>query len=265
MKSKKIIIFLLLLFLIMFIAVIYIKIMPKAGLFGNVIDAANLSKRLSNAVIRIEELDIEKKSNEFGEFRIIELPKGEYTLSIRKSGYLPEQMKISLTEAKLKTIDIRLKAKRPILDVESWINQAAKRINDLFDKKNLSNERIAIAFYKKSELETCDLPEMVLRFATAFNEGLGKNGNLVVVRDIKQASFLFNELRLHEQFKVDFEPAAVSKIGKKLGASIFIIGALLEKREYIEPLVNGSFIEKSSYIPGLSLNDILLQKEVICE
>ena len=107
---------------------------------------------------------------------------------------------------------------------------------------------------------------MVLRFATVFNRDLSKDGTVVVIRNQKQASYLVAELKEQHQFRVDFDPATVAKIGKKLGADTIIIGALLERKDYYEPLVNGTSVEQQAYIPGLSIDDILLKKgEARCD
>jgi hypothetical protein len=130
-----------------------------------------------------------------------------------------------------------------------WSEKAANRLQKILDDLGLKQRKIALAIYKKSGPEQCELPGMVLRFATVFNRNLSKDGTVVVVRNKQQASYLFAELREQHQFRVDFD-----------------IGALLERKDYYEPLVNGTSVERQAYIPGLSINDILLKKgEARCD
>ena len=131
---------------------------------------------------------------------------------------------------------------------------------------DLKGRRILLAFYRKSGPDDCELPDLVVRFATDFNIGLGKDANRIVTRDKRQVNYFIKELKEQHQFKVDFDPATVARIGKKLGADTVIIGALLEYKDYYEPLVNGTSLERQAYIPGLSIKDILLKKgEARCD
>ncbi len=45
-----------------------------------------------------------------------------------------------------------------------------------------------------------------------------------------------------------------------------IIGALIESRVYVEPQINGAWVEQATYMPGMSINEILLARgELRCE
>jgi len=232
----------------------------KGSISGIVVNDTNLSEYVDGVGIRIEESGDFITTNSFGEFKIQNLSPRTYTLSTRKSGFMAQRLIVTVKANEITTVDIRLKPDRPIYNSATWAKKASEKLHGLLNKWHIQNQRIAIAFYKKSDIEHVELPEMVLRFSAAFNAHLGKNQNTIVVRDLHQANYLISELRSHHQFKVDFDPATVARIGKKLGASIVIIGALLEKREYFEPLINGTSVEKQAYIPGLSMDDILLQK-----
>ena len=237
----------------------------KGSIIGTVVNDANIGQHIDNVQVSIEELDVNTQTNEFGEFRIKKIPFGDYTLTIRKPGFMPLRMTVSVTKTQMTSLDIRLKPEYAIYNVATWVQKATTRLRQLLISNQITHQTIAIAFYKKNDIQECDLPDMVLRFATAFNATIGNDDNKIVIRDLKQATTIMQELRSHKQFKLDFDPSTVAMIGKKLGASMIIIGALLEKRTYIEPLINGTSVEEQAYIPGLSLNDILLQKEISCQ
>jgi len=230
------------------------------GAISGVVENDNDSKHISNVGIRIEETGDFVTSDSFGGFRIQNLSPRTYTLITRKAGFMQQRLMVSVQANEVASVTIRLKPQRPIYNTETWIQKASEQLHNLLDSQNIANQRIAMAFYKKNDIEYTDLPEMVLRFATAFNAHLGKNKNIIVVRNRHQANYLINELRSHHQLKHDFDPATVAQIGKKMGASIVIITTLLEKRLFFEPMINVTSVETQTYIPGLSLNGILLQK-----
>ncbi len=230
---------------------------------GTVSDADNAAVYLGGVKVTLEETEASVVTDEFGEFRFKNLKPGVYTLTLKKSKFFPKTSKAKVEPGKVSTKMIQLSRQKDLFSDSQWTKETSKRIRDLLWEQGMRGKRIAIAFYISSGSNQCELPDMVIRFATEFNKQAHKEGNTVVVRDARQAGYLINELKNQHQFKIDFDPATVAQIGKKLGADVVIIGALIEKREFFEPLVNGTSVEKQAYIPGLSINDILMKKGAI--
>jgi hypothetical protein len=238
----------------------------KGTIKGAVMDFDNVSSTLEGVKVTVEENEKSTLTDEFGEFRFKGLSSGTYNLLFRKSGFFLKTVQVSVEAGKVADLKVELSKERDLYSASMWSEKAANRLQKILDDLGLKQRKIALAIYKKSGPEQCELPGMVLRFATVFNRNLSKDGTVVVVRNKKQASYLFAELREQHQFRVDFDPATVARIGKKLGADTIIIGALLERKDYYEPLVNGTSVERQAYIPGLSINDILLKKgEARCD
>lgn len=238
----------------------------KGSIKGTVVDFDNASRTLEGVKVTVEEKENVTLTDQFGEFRFKGLSSGTYSLLFRKSGFFLKTVQVSVEADRVTDLTVQLSKKRDLYSASLWSEKAASRVQKILDDLGLKQRKIALAFYKKSGPEQCELPGMVLRFATVFNRDLSENGTVVVIRNQKQASYLVSELKEQHQFRVDFDPATVSRIGKKLGADTIIIGALLERKDYYEPLVNGTSVEQQSYIPGLSINDILLKKgEARCD
>jgi hypothetical protein len=239
----------------------------KGSIKGTVVDFDNVTSTLDGVEVTVEENEKSMVTDELGEFRFKNLSSGTYTLSFKRSGFEPKSLQVRVKAGKVEDLQkVQLWRRRDIFSAPEWSRKTAKKLQELLNSLDLGKRRILLAFYKKSGSEQCDLPNLVVRFATDFNSGLGTGGNQIVTRDRKQASYLVKELKEQHQFRVDFDPATVARIGKKLGANTVIIGALLERKGYYEPLVNGTSVEQQAYIPGLSINNILLKKgEARCD
>jgi len=238
----------------------------KGGIKGTVVDFDNVTSTLEGVKVRVEQKEKSTLTDEFGEFRFKGLPSGTYSLLFRKTGFFTKTVQVSVEAGRVSELKVQLSKERDLYSASLWSEKAADRLHKILDDLGLKQRKIALAFYKKSGPEECELPGMVLRFATVFNRDLSKDGTVVVIRNQSQASYLVAELKEQHQFRVDFDPATVAKIGKKLGADTIIIGALLERKDYYEPLVNGTSVEQQAYIPGLSIDDILLKKgEAHCD
>ena len=232
----------------------------KGSIKGAVVDFDNATRNLEGVKVTVEEKENSTLTDEFGEFRFKGLSSGTYNLVFRKQGFFLKTVQVGVAAGKVTDLKVELSRERDLYSASMWSEKVANRLQKILDDLGLKQRKIALAIYKKSGPEQCELPGMVLRFATVFNRDLSKDGTVVVVRNEKQASYLFSELKEQHQFRVDFDPATVARIGKKLGADTIIIGALLERKDYYEPLVNGTSVERQAYIPGLSINDILLKK-----
>ena len=241
----------------------------KGSIKGTVVDSDNVTRALEGVEVIIEEKGESTVTDNSGEFRFKDLSSGNYTLSFKKSGFDSETLEVQVKAGKvedLQKVELRRITEEGIFSARVWSKKTSARLHELFNQLGLKSRKILLAFYKKSGPEECELPDLVIRFATEFNKDLAKSGNTIVTRDTKQASYLVNELKEQHQFRVDFDPATVARIGKKLGADTVIIGALLERKDWYEPLVNGTSVEKQAYIPGLSISNILLKKgEARCD
>lgn len=238
----------------------------KGSIKGTVVDFDNVTSTLENVKVTVEEREKSTLTDQFGEFRFKGLSSGTYSLLFRKAGFFSKTVQVSVEASKVTDLKVQLSKERDLYSASLWSEKAANRVRKILDDLGLKQRKIALAFYKKSGSDQCELPGMVLRFATVFNRDLSKDGTVVVIRNQKQAGYLVAELKEQHQFRVDFDPATVARIGKKLGADTIIIGALLERKDYYEPLVNGTSIEQQAYIPGLSINDIFLKKgEARCD
>ena len=239
----------------------------KGSIKGTVVDFDNVSSTLDGVEVTIEEKEESMVTDELGEFGFKNIDSGTYTLSFKRSGFEPKSLLVRVDAGKMADLEkVQLWRRKDIYSAPVWSRITAMKLQELLKGLDLNKRKILLAFYKKSGSEECDLPNLVVRFATEFNSGLVRGGNQIVTRDVKQASYLVNELKEQHQFRVDFDPSTVARIGKKLGADTIIIGALLERRGYYEPLVNGASLESQAYIPGLSINDILLKKgEARCD
>ena len=239
----------------------------KGSIKGTVVDSDNVTRALAGVKVTIEEKDESTVTDNSGEFRLKDLSSGTYTLSFNKTGFESETLTVQVKAGKVEDLQkVELWKIRDILSASAWSKRTAVRLQKLMSQLDLKGRRILLAFYRKSGPDNCELPDLVVRFATDFNIGLGKDSNRIVTRDKRQVNYFIKELKEQHQFKVDFDPATVARIGKKLGADTVIIGALLEYKDYYEPLVNGTSLERQAYIPGLSIKDILLKKgEARCD
>ena len=238
----------------------------KGSIKGTVVNFDNVTNKLEGVKVTVEEKEDSTVTDEFGEFRFKGLSSGTYSLLFKKPGFFRKSVQVSVETSRVTDLKVQLSKERDLYSASMWSEKAATRLQKVLDNLGLKQRKIALALYKKSGPEQCELPGMVLRFATVFNRNLSKDGTVVVIRNQKQANYLAAELKEQHEFRVDFDPATVARIGKKLGADTIIIGALLERKDYYEPLVNGTSVERQSYIPGLSINDILLKKgEARCD
>ncbi|MBF0226598.1 MAG: carboxypeptidase-like regulatory domain-containing protein [Desulfobacterales bacterium] len=218
------------------------------------------SKPIPDVKVTVDETGESSKTDEFGEFIFKDMKPGDYNFSFKKIGFTPKTIQITVESGKINPIKVNIRKSKDIYNLSAWTEKAAERISEIMIENGYKNRKIAIAFYKKTPSEDAiPLPALILRFTTSFNK-LAKNGNEIVIRSSEDAGFILKELKEQQQFKVDFDPSTIQNIYSKLGANVFIIGALLENREYYEPQVNGTSIEKQAYIPRLSINDILLQR-----
>ena len=239
----------------------------KGSIRGTVVDSDNVTRALDAVKVTIEEKDESTFTDQSGDFKFRDISSGTYTLYFRKSGFESESRTVRVKAGKVEDLQkVELWRIRDVLSGSEWSKRTAARLQELLGELGLKRRNILLAFYKKSGPENCELPDLVVRFATDFNIGLGRDSNRIVARDKRQVSYFIKELKEQHQFKVDFDPATVARIGKKLGADTVIIGALLEYKDYYEPLVNGTSLERQAYIPGLSIKDILLKKgEARCD
>jgi hypothetical protein len=241
----------------------------KGSIKGTVVDSDNVTRALEGVKVTIEEKEQSTVSDQSGEFRFRDLSSGTYTLSFKKPGFASATHKVQVKAGKvedLRKVELRVITDGGPFSAREWSKKTSASLHELFNELGLKRRKILLAFYKKSGPEECDLPDLVIRFTTEFNKDLAKSGNTIVTRDTKQVSYFIKELKEQHQFRVDFDPATVARIGKKLGADTVIIGALLENKDYYEPLVNGTSLERQAYIPGLSINDILLKRgEARCD
>jgi hypothetical protein len=241
----------------------------KGSIKGTVVDSDNVTKALEGVKVTIEEKEQSTVSDQSGEFRFRDLSSGTYTLSFKKPGFASATHKVQVKAGKvedLRKVELRVITDGGPFSAREWSKKTSASLHELFNELGLKRRKILLAFYKKSGPEECELPDLVIRFTTEFNKDLAKSGNTIVTRDTKQVSYFIKELKEQHQFRVDFDPATVARIGKKLGADTVIIGALLENKDYYEPLVNGTSLERQAYIPGLSINDILLKRgEARCD
>ncbi len=236
----------------------------RGHLSGTVIHEQT-SQSLADVQITLEETGMATTTDAWGRFSFRDLPTGDHTLTARKSGFAFFSQTATIRRNETSEMPINLRPEKPIYDLRTWMEMASQALANIMTEREYTNLRIGIAFYRQSGGQQCGLPEFVLRFATEFNR-IGRNDNLIVVNDSAQAGFIIDELKRQNQFKVDFDPAMVAAIGKKVGANVMIIGALLESRNYFEPFLNGAWVEKGVYLPGLSISDILMARgELRCE
>lgn len=232
---------------------------------GQVVDADVTSSGLGDVQVVLEETSTTANTDEFGEFRFKDLASGSYTVTFKKVGYLRKTVQVQVESGKSAQINVPLK-KGVIYSASKWAEVASEQFHNTMERLKLRNKRILVAFYKINPNDKCPLPELVLRFSNVFNSNLGNSENQIVIRDKHQASLIAGELKSQHQFKGDFDPATIAKIGKKYGANMVVMGDLIEKREFFEPLISGTDVETETMIPGLSIREVLLKKDDLrCE
>jgi hypothetical protein len=207
------------------------------GIIKGTVTDEGTSQPISGVKVTLEQAGQDVRSDEFGEFKFTEIPTDAYTLTVKKMGYRSQTVDIKVTSNKTSQVKIELQGLYSVYNQRLWTEKAVARISEIMAKRGYHKKRIAIAFYKRSGGNSCELPDVILKFATEFNK-ITREGNIVVIRDRKQAGYLISELKSQHQFRVDFDPATVARIGRKLGADVVIIGELLESKDYYEPQIN---------------------------
>ncbi len=238
----------------------------KGILAGSIKDYDNAARVLSGVKVRLVEQGLETVSGNNGRFTIKDIKAGVHTLEVSIAGYLARTIAVQIEKGKTTRQDISLKSIRGgIYSSSEWSRRTAARFIGELKEVGSGQPHIAVAFYLKRGERVCDLTGFNLEFINKFNQLIPGNTMKLVVRDRQTLQLLQNEISLQFSKSDFFDKASLVELGQRLGANVMIVGALIEKREFTEVLVNAVSVAEQALIPGIS-SDFLLKKGAIdCE
>ncbi len=238
----------------------------KGNITGSVHDENDSTRMLEGVRIFLVEEELSTSTDAYGGFLIKDIRAGIHTLTFEKQGFLKETTKVQIKKNEtLQLPAIGLKRAKGIYSLDRWSELAAAHMVKALKQSGLKKFRIAIGFYLKSGSSTCELKDLTLKFTNKLNSLISKQKIEIVVRDRKDVELLGKEIALQLAKQNSFDPLTLVRLGKHKGANVMIIGALIEKLKYFEPLTNAVLIEENTLIQGASIDYFLKKGEARCD